>query len=52
MRALSERKAEIVQLRYFAGLSVDEAAEVLGISPRQVDKEWRFAKAWLHRELR
>lgn len=52
LRALSERKAEIVQLRYFAGLSVDEAAEVLGISPRQVDKEWRFAKAWLHRELR
>ena len=51
LRALSERKAEIVQLRYFAGLSVDETAEVLGISPRQVDKAWRFAKAWLHREL-
>ena len=51
LRAHDERKAEIVQLRYFAGLSVDEAAEVLGVSPRMVDKEWRFAKAWLHREL-
>lgn len=52
LRAHSERKAEIVQLRYFAGLSVDDAAEVLGISPRQLDKEWHFARAWLHRELR
>lgn len=51
LRVHDEQKAEIVQLRYFAGLSVDETAEILGISPRQVDKEWRFAKAWLHREL-
>lgn len=51
LRARDERKAEIVQLRYFAGLSVDETAEMLEISPRLVDKEWRFAKAWLHREL-
>jgi RNA polymerase sigma factor (TIGR02999 family) len=51
LRARDERKAEIVQLRYFAGLTIDETAEVLGISPRMVDKEWRFAKAWLHREL-
>jgi RNA polymerase sigma-70 factor, ECF subfamily len=51
LRTRYERKAEIVQLRYFAGLSIDETAEVLGLSPRQVDKEWRFAKAWLHREL-
>jgi RNA polymerase sigma factor (TIGR02999 family) len=51
LKARDERKAEIVQLRYFAGLSIDETAEVLGISPRLVDKEWRFAKAWLHREL-
>jgi RNA polymerase sigma factor (TIGR02999 family) len=51
LRAHDERKAEIVQLRYFAGLSVDETAEVLGLSARLVDKEWRFAKAWLHREL-
>ncbi len=52
LRAYDPRKAEIVQLRYFAGLSIDETAEVLGLSPRQVDKEWRFAKAWLHRLLR
>lgn len=45
------QKAKIVELRYFTGLSVDETAEVLGISPRQVDKEWHFARAWLHREL-
>lgn len=51
LRARDARKAEIVQLRYFAGLTIDETADVLEISPRQVDKEWRFARAWLHREL-
>lgn len=51
LRAHDARKAEIVQLRYFAGLTIDETAEVLGLSPRQVDNEWRFAKAWLHRVL-
>lgn len=45
------RRAEVVLLRYFVGLSVDETAAVLDISPRTVDDEWRFAKAWLHREL-
>lgn len=51
LQARDERKAKIVELRYFTGLSVDETAEMLGLSPRTVDKEWRFAKAWLHREL-
>ncbi len=51
LRALSERRAEIVKLRYFGGLTVDETAEVLGISPRQVDREWQHARAWLHRAL-
>lgn len=45
------RRAEVVMLRYFAGLSVDETAEVLGVAPRTVDAEWRFARAWLHRAL-
>ena len=51
LRAHDDRKAEIVALRYFAGLTLEETAEVLGLSVRQVDQEWRFAKAWLHREL-
>jgi RNA polymerase sigma factor (TIGR02999 family) len=45
------RQAEVVMLRYFAGLSVDEIAQVLGVSARTVDYEWRYARAWLHREL-
>ena len=45
------RKAEIVMLRYFAGLTGDETAAAMELSPRTVDVEWRFAKAWLHREL-
>ena len=45
------RQAEVVVLRYFAGLSIDESAEALEVSPRTVDNDWRYAKAWLHREL-
>lgn len=44
--------ARVVQLRFFAGLSVDETAAALGISPSTVDREWAFARAWLHREMR
>lgn len=44
-------RAEIVMMRYFAGLSIDETAAALGVSPRTVDTGWRFARAWLHREL-
>jgi RNA polymerase sigma factor (TIGR02999 family) len=44
-------KAKLVELRFFAGLSVDEAAEVLGVSPRTLHREWRFTRAWLRREL-
>ena len=43
--------AEIAMLRYFAGLSVDETAAILGISSSTVAREWRFARAWLAREL-
>ena len=45
------RQAKIVELRFFAGLTEDEIAEVLGISPRTVKREWMVAKAWLHSEL-
>ncbi len=43
--------AKLVELRHFAGLSVAEAAQALGISPRTADRIWMFARAWLHREL-
>jgi len=43
--------ARVVELRFFGGLTIQETAEVLGISPRSVDRCWRFAKGWLHREL-
>jgi RNA polymerase sigma factor (TIGR02999 family) len=45
------RKAEIVLLRSFGGLSRDETAAALGLSTRTVDRDWRFALAWLHREI-
>jgi RNA polymerase sigma factor (TIGR02999 family) len=51
---LAERdpvKARLVELRYFAGLTGDQAAEVLGISPRTADRYWVYARAWLRREM-
>jgi RNA polymerase sigma factor (TIGR02999 family) len=51
---LAERdpqKAKLVELRYFAGLTGDQAAAVLGISPRTADRQWVFARAWLRREI-
>jgi RNA polymerase sigma factor (TIGR02999 family) len=48
---LDERKLRIVQLRYFGGLTYDETADVLGLSPATVGRELRFARAWLEREL-
>ncbi len=46
------RLARLVELRYFAGLSLKQAAEMLGISPRTADSDWAYAKAWLLAELR
>jgi RNA polymerase sigma factor (TIGR02999 family) len=43
--------AKLVQLRYFAGLTMPEAARILGVSPRTADRLWSYAKAWLHREI-
>jgi RNA polymerase sigma-70 factor, ECF subfamily len=48
---IDERKARVVELRFFGGLSVDETAEVLKISPQSVLRDWKLAKAWLLREL-
>lgn len=45
------RKAQIVSLRYFAGLSVEETAAAMNLSPATVKNEWKFARAWLHRAL-
>jgi RNA polymerase sigma factor (TIGR02999 family) len=51
LAALDERQAKIVELRFFAGMSEEEAAEVLGVSSRTVKRDWRVAKAWLFKEL-
>jgi RNA polymerase sigma factor (TIGR02999 family) len=51
LAAKHPRKAELVQLRYFAGLTVGEAAKVLGISPSTADRYWTYARAWLYREV-
>ena len=48
---LDERQARIVELRFFGGLSVEEVAEVLGVSKRTVEAEWTMLRAWLRREL-
>ena len=51
LEAIDERKSQVVELRYFGGLTVDEIAEVLRVSPTTVLRDWQFAKAWLLREL-
>lgn len=51
LAAQDERMARVVELRFFAGLTEDEAAEVLGVSPRTVRYDWIKAKGWLYREL-
>lgn len=51
LEALDPRKAAVVELRFFAGLTLDETAEQLGISPETVGREWRRARAWLCNEL-
>lgn len=51
LAALDERQGRIIELRFFGGLSVEETAEVLGISPATVKRDWTSARAWLFREL-
>lgn len=48
---LDAQQGRIVELRFFAGLSIEETAEVVGVSPATVKRDWAVAKAWLHREL-
>jgi RNA polymerase sigma factor (TIGR02999 family) len=51
LAALNAQQSRIIELRFFGGLTVEETAEVLGISPATVKREWRTARAWLHREV-
>ena len=51
LAAIDPRKSQLVELRYFGGLSTEETAEVLGVSEITVKREWQKAKAWLYREL-
>ena len=51
LAAIDERKSTIVELKFFGGLSIDEMAEVLGISTPTVEREWRSAKTWLYRVI-
>ena len=51
LEAEDPERAQLVHLRFFAGLGESEAAEVLGVSLRTVQRRWRFVRAWLHREL-
>ena len=51
LNALDARQAQIVELRFFGGLSVEETAKVTGISPATVKRHWSVARVWLHKEL-
>ena len=51
LEQLDPEKSRVVELRFFTGLSVGETAEVMGVSPRTIDRQWQTAKAWLYREI-
>jgi len=51
LEGVDRQQSQIVELRYFGGLNNEETAQVLGISIATVKRDWRMAKAWLHREL-
>ncbi len=51
LSALNERQARVVEYRFYGGMSVEETAETLGVSPATVKREWATARAWLNREL-
>ncbi len=49
---IRERHARIVECRFFGGMSIEETAEAIGVSPATVKREWTMARAWLNQELR
>lgn len=49
---IDKRKSEVVEMRYFGGLDVEQTAKALGVAPNTVIRDWSFARAWLRRELR
>jgi RNA polymerase sigma factor (TIGR02999 family) len=51
LEAFDKRKSQVAEMRFFAGLSIEETAEVLSVSPETIKRDWRLAKAWLHSEL-
>ena len=52
LSAMDPRKAQVVELRYFGGLNIQETAEVIKVSEPTVQREWKMAKAWLYREIK
>ena len=52
LASFDERKARVVEMRYFGGLSVEETAEVLDVSPQTVLRDWKLSRAWLLREMK
>jgi RNA polymerase sigma factor (sigma-70 family) len=51
LEQIDPRQAQIVEMRYFGGLTVEQTANAIGISPASVKREWTLARAWLRREL-
>ena len=51
LAAMDERKGRIVEMKFFGGLTTEEVAEVLQVTPRTIEREWRKAKAWLHNAI-
>jgi RNA polymerase sigma-70 factor (ECF subfamily) len=51
LSVIDDRQCRVMELRFFAGLNIDETAEALGASPTTVEREWALAKAWLYRQL-
>jgi RNA polymerase sigma factor (TIGR02999 family) len=52
LSAIDQRKGQVVELRFFGGLTVEETADVLRVSPETVKRDWKLARAWLRRELK